>query len=215
MRTHPSAAIVVAIALSSVMTVGLGAERHGQARAASPAASAMTAPAGGASVAMAIPTDYVIGADDVLTVSFWGEGAMSSEVLVRPDGKVTLPLINDIAAAGLTPDQFRQRVTAQAGKFVDLPNVTVVVKTINSRQVFITGQVEKPGSYVLRAPTTVLQLIAMAGGLKEYADASHILIVRTVDGQPTSLLFDYKSVTRRKNLGQNVELKPGDTIVVP
>src|SRR5258706_2940914 len=106
------------------------------------------------------PPDYVIGPDDVLTIVFWREKDMSSDVGVRPDGKISLPLINDVQASGLTPEQLRISVTEAAGKFVEDPSVTVVVKAINSRKVFITGQVGKPGPYALGGPPTVLQLIA-------------------------------------------------------
>lgn len=164
---------------------------------------------------VATPADYVIGADDVLTVVFWREKDMSSEVAVRPDGKISLPLLNEVQASGLTPEQLRLQLTTAAAKFIEEPTVTVVVKQINSRKVFITGMVGKPGPYPLSGPMTVLQLIAMAGGLHEYADSKNISIVRVVDGRQTSFRFNYKDVMKRKNLQQNIELKPGDTIIVP
>ena len=162
-----------------------------------------------------LPSDFVLGPYDVLTVLFWRDKDMSGDFSVRPDGRISLPLLNDIHAAGLTPDQLRDVITKAAAKYVDDPTVTVVVKEINSRRVFITGQVNKPGQYSLTGPTTVLQLIAMAGGVLEYADAKHIVVMRSVDGQSQSLPFNYKDVTRRKNLKQNIELRPGDTVVVP
>ncbi len=161
------------------------------------------------------PPDYVIGPEDVLSVLFWREQDMSAEVAVRPDGMITLPLINDMAAAGLTPDQLREQIMEAAGKFVETPSVTVTVKAINSRKVFITGMVGKPGQYALTSPTTVLQLIAMAGGLHEFADAKKIVIMRAEGGKQTAMPFNYKDVLDRKNLNQNIELKPGDTVIVP
>jgi polysaccharide export outer membrane protein len=149
------------------------------------------------------PDDYVIGADDVLTVMFW------------PDGKITLPLINEIQAAGLTPDQLRERVVTEAGRFIEDPSPSVIVKTINSRKVFITGEVEKPGPYLLTAPTTVLQLIATAGGLREYAHQKDVVIMRMDGGRQVTFPFDYAAVAKRKKLNQNIFLKPGDTVVVP
>ena len=131
--------------------------------ASSEAASKATATS-----AIVAPSGYVIGPDDVLTVIVWREKEMSGEAVVRPDGKISLPLINDIQAMGLTPDQLRATVTDAAKRFVEEPTVTVVVKQINSRKVFITGQVGKPGAYPLNGSTTVLQLIAMAGGVAEY-----------------------------------------------
>jgi polysaccharide export outer membrane protein len=160
--------------------------------------------------------NYVIGPDDVLSVVFWGDKDMSAEVVVRPDGKISLPLLNDIRAGGLTPDQLREAVNTEARRFVEDPSVTVVVKQINSRKLFITGQVEKPGPYPLTGRTTVLQLISMAGGLKEFADDKRILIMRTdTAGQQTGYPFNYHQVVSGKNLKQNIELKPGDTVIVP
>jgi polysaccharide export outer membrane protein len=162
-----------------------------------------------------VPTGYVIGPDDVLAVVFWRDKDMSAEVTVRPDGKITLPLINEVQAAGQTPEQLRDTLQQAATKFLEDPTVSVVVKTINSRKVFITGQVAKPGAYSLSAPTTVMQLIAMAGGLLEFADSKNITIIRNENGKPTAYQFNYKDVVKRKNLKQNIELKPGDTVVVP
>jgi polysaccharide export outer membrane protein len=161
------------------------------------------------------PADYVIGPFDVLTVVFWRDKDMSTDVSVRPDGMISLPLLNDVQAAGLTPDQLRQKLATAAAKFIEEPTVTVVVKEINSRKVFITGQVGKPGAYALTGPTTVLQLLAMAGGVQEYADSKNITIMRTENGKPVSYRFNYKDAIHRKNLKQNIELKPGDTVIVP
>ena len=180
------------------------------------AASAATAVAPvTAAVAVQPPADYLIGPDDVLNVVFWREKDMSADVTVRPDGKVSLPLLNDVQASGLTPEQLRLEITKAATKFVEDPTVTVVVKTINSRKVFITGQVGKPGPYQLSGPTTILQLIAMAGGVSEFAAVKDISLVRTENGRTTSYRFNYEDVSKRKNLQQNLELKPNDTVIVP
>lgn len=161
------------------------------------------------------PPDYVIGPEDVLAIVFWREQDLSSEVSVRPDGKISLPLLNEVQASGLTPEQLRGNLTQAANRFVEDPAVTVVVKAVNSRKVFITGQIGKPGPYPLAAPTTVLQLIAMAGGVDEYAKSDRIVVMRTENGKTVSHKFNYKQVSQGKNLQQNLELKPGDTIVVP
>lgn len=161
------------------------------------------------------PPGYVIGTDDVLSVLFWRDKDLSADVVVRPDGNITLPLLNDIQAAGLTPDQLRERVLEGARRYVEDPNVTVIVKQINSRKVFITGEVQKPGPYPLLGPTTVLQLIAMAGGLKEFADSKRIIVMRNEGGRPVGYPFNYKKILERINLRQNIELKPGDTVIVP
>jgi polysaccharide export outer membrane protein len=157
----------------------------------------------------------VIGPDDVLTVIFWRDKDMSTDATVRPDGKISLPLLNEVQAAGLTPDQLREQLTQSASKFFEDPTVAVVVKQINSRKVFITGQVNKPGPYQLMGPTTVLQLLSMAGGVLEFADSKNIVILRTENGKPVSYRFNYKDVSKRKNLQQNIELRPGDTVIVP
>jgi polysaccharide export outer membrane protein len=140
---------------------------------------------------------------------------MSAEVVVRPDGKISLPLLNDVQAAGLTPDQLRDQLTKAASKFVEEPNATVVVKEIRSRKVFITGNVTKPGNYPLNGEMTVLQLIAVAGGLQEYADSSSIVVMRTEGGQQKSFKFNYKDVIKQRHVEQNIQLKAGDTVVVP
>jgi polysaccharide export outer membrane protein len=162
------------------------------------------------------PSDYVIGPDDVLTVIFWREKDMSADnLVVRPDGKITLPILNDIQAAGLTPDQLRQKVSEAASRYVEDANATVIVKSINSRKVFVTGQVAKPGPYPLVAPTTVLQMLSIAGGLGDFAKSQRILVMRIEGGQTKSFKFNYKEVAEGRNLQQNIELRPGDTIVVP
>ena len=177
--------------------------------------AAATNTTGSAPVGVATPPDYVIGPDDVLSIIVWREKDLTGDVQVRPDGKITLPLINDVQAAGLTPEQLRVRLTEAAGKLIEEPNVTVVVKSVNSRKVFLMGEVNKPGPYALSAPMNVLQLIASAGGLLEYADEENILIIRNENGKPVSYKFNYKDAARGKNLKQNIELKPGDTVVVP
>ena len=188
-----------------------------QARPAAPPAPPQTVAA-----QVVPPADYVIGTDDVLIVMFRREKDMSAEVVVRPDGKITLPLLNDVQATGLTPDQLRETITEQAGRLVEEPSVTVMVKQINSRKVFITGQVARPGAYPFGTRMTVLQLIAMAGGLGEFAKGKDILILREnpamagrPGAQPTTFKFNYDEVQKGKNLASNLELKPGDTVIVP
>jgi polysaccharide export outer membrane protein len=162
-----------------------------------------------------VPAGYLIGTDDVLSIVFWKDKDMSADAQVRPDGRIALPLINEVQAAGLTPEQLREKIVEESKKYMEDASVTVVVRQINSRKAFITGEVYKPGTYPLTSPTTVMQLIAMAGGLREYADSKKIVIMRTENGQPVSLKFNYKDVIDGKNLHQNIQLKPGDTVVVP
>ena len=207
-------ALAGVLLLSGVTSV---AHAQGPPQASQPAASSSrnATPPADLQTGVPLPADYVIGADDVLMIFFWREKDLTGDVTVRPDGRITVPLINDIEAAGLTPDQLRSRVTQAATKFVQDPTVTVVVKQINSRKVFITGQIAKPGPYGLGGPLTVMQLIAMAGGVHEFADQKRITILRHEGGQLVSLPFNYEEMKKRKNLQQNILLKPGDTIIVP
>jgi polysaccharide export outer membrane protein len=161
------------------------------------------------------PPGYVIGPEDVLSILFWREKNLSADVIVRPDGRISLPLLNDVQAAGLTADELREKVMTEAGNFVEDATATVVVKQINSRKVYITGNVAKPGLYPLTGPMNVLQLIAIAGGLLEFADGDKIRVMQMENGNPIALPFNYKHVSAGKNLRQNIELKPGDTVVVP
>jgi len=147
---------------------------------------------------------------------------MSSDVTVRPDGMITLPLIRDVKAAGLTPNQLAERIQEAAREFVTDASVTVIVRQMNSRKVFITGEVARPGAYPLASSMTVTQLIALAGGLTEFADGKHIAIMRAESdgavrpaGRPVAIAFNYNDVAARRNLQQNVALKPGDTVIVP
>jgi polysaccharide export outer membrane protein len=162
-----------------------------------------------------VPNQYIIGPGDVLGVVFWREKELSGDVAVLPDGRITLPLINEVSAAGLTPEQLRSKLIEAARQFVTDPTATVVVRQVNSRRVFVTGMVAKPGQYPLYQTMTVLQLIATAGGLLEYAKGEDIVIIRTENTHIVSYSFNYKEVTKKKNLHQNIDLKPGDTVVVP
>ena len=162
-----------------------------------------------------LPPGYVIGPQDVLSIVFWRDQEMSAEAVVRPDGKISLPLLNDVQAAGLTPDALRVNLAAAAAQYLEAPNATVVVKEINSRKVYITGQINKPGMYPLAGRMTVLQLIAEAGGLLEYAKAEDIVILRTSNEPERRFKFNYKDLVKGKNVEQNISLEPGDTVIVP
>jgi polysaccharide export outer membrane protein len=176
--------------------------------APAPAAAAVT-------TQVTVPSDYVIGAEDVLGIVFWREAEMSGDVAVRPDGMITLPLVGDVKAAGLKPDALRDAIQTAAGKYLSEPNVSVVVRQLNSRKVFITGEVMMPGAFPLTGPRTVLQVIALAGGLTEYAKSSEISIMREENGRTRYFRFNYKDVSKGRRLEQNIQLRPNDTIVVP
>lgn len=165
--------------------------------------------------AVALPDDYVVGAEDVLGVVFWREAELSGDVTVRPDGRVTLPVIGELQAAGLRPEDLKKQIETAATKYVTDPNVTVVVRAINSRRVFVTGRVTTPGVHLLKGPLTVMQAIALSGGVTEFADAKNIKVLRIVHGKSVTLPFNYKDVVRGRKLEQNILLLPGDTVVVP
>lgn len=201
---------ILVVRLTFCVLVALVFASEGRAQSASLAPRGVDAPAG-----VTLPAGYVIGPEDVLTIVVWREKEMSTDAIVRPDGRVTLPLLNDFQAAGLTPDQLRESIEKAASKFMKEPNATVIVKAINSRKVHILGNVTKAGTYPLAGDMTVLQLIALAGGLQEYADEKHITVMRKDDGKDQVFKINYKDVVHQKNLEQNVLLKPGDTVIVP
>lgn len=197
---------VVVLVSTSTASVFAQAQKPGQA----PKPGSAPAPA-----AVAVPPGFVIGPEDVLGVVFWRETDMSGDVAVRPDGRITLPLLGEIVAAGQTPEALQNQIQKAASKFLTEPNVAVVVKTINSRKVFITGQVARPEAYPLIGPRTVMQLIALAGGLTEYADGDNIRVVRQESTGSRAFKFNYNEVSKGKKLEQNILLQPGDTVVVP
>ena len=163
--------------------------------------------------------NYVIGPDDVLTVTVWREADVSGEVIVRPDGKITMKIGDDIVASGLTTDQLKEKVTTELKRFFDDPTVFIQVKAINSRRVYITGAVNRQGFYPLSGPMTILQLIAAAGGLEEFADKKNIMLISATlkdrNGQPLTYRINYDDLMNGKNVAKNnIELRPGDQVIV-
>jgi polysaccharide export outer membrane protein len=163
-----------------------------------------------------VPSDYVIGPEDVVGVLFWREPEMTVDAMVRPDGMITVPLLGDIPVNGLKPDALAVKLQQLAGeKVLTDPVATVVIRQVNSRKVYVNGEVRTPNAYPLVGPRDVMQMLAMAGGLTEYADGEKITILRKERGTTRSLKFNYKEVAKGKRLEQNIELQPGDTILVP
>jgi len=158
--------------------------------------------------------DYVIGAEDTLHISVWKEPDLTATLPVRPDGKISLPLLDDVQAAGLTPLQLKDLITERLKKFVADPRVTVVVTAMNSQRIFMTGEVLHTGAVPLLPHMTVLQALATAG-FTQFADVKHIYILRTENGQPVKHAFNYKEVVKGRDSRENIALKPGDTVVVP
>jgi polysaccharide export outer membrane protein len=177
-----------------------------------PALSQTTAPAQPASTSL--PSDYVIGVEDVLSVIFWREKDMSADVVVRPDGKISLPMLNDVPAAGLTPEALAQVVAKAGAKFVRDAGATVMVKEIRSRKIYIIGEIARPGTFQLGSEMTVLQALGEAGGFIEGADKGDVIIVREDGGKERRFKFNYNDVVKGKNPAQNIRLMPGDTIIV-
>ena len=161
-----------------------------------------------------VAPDYVIGADDTLHISVWKEPDLTETLPVRPDGKISMPLLNDITAAGLTPLQLRDTITERLKKYIADPRVTVVVTGMNSRRVFATGEVTHTGPMTLLPHMTMLQALAQAG-FTQFANPKAIYLLRNENGKQQKLPFNYKEVVKGNHPEQNIELKPGDTIVVP
>jgi len=159
-------------------------------------------------------SDYVIGADDVLRISVWKEPDLSEELPVRPDGKISMPLLNDIPAAGLTPLQLKDSITEKLKKFIADPRVTVVVTAMNSRRIFVSGEVLRTGPLPLLPHMTMLQALAQAG-FTQFANLKGIYLLRTENGKQEKLPFNYKEVIKGNHPEQNIMLKPGDTVIVP
>jgi len=158
---------------------------------------------------------YIIGPEDVLDVNVWKEPDMTRVVPVRPDGKISLPLINDVQAAGSTPQQLATDVTNKLRKFLTEPQVTVIVTAINSQRVFVVGEVLRAGAFPLIPGMTVLQALASAGGFTTFADVKKIHVMRLVNGKHKEMPFNYREVLKGDNPDQNIKLEPGDTVVVP
>lgn len=185
-----------------------GAKSDAQKSTSSTPVATPAAPAAG-------EVEYKIGPQDVLQIDVWKEAELTRRVPVRPDGKISLPLLNDVQAAGLTPAQLSSVLTEGLKKFINSPQVTVTVSEINSRRVYITGEVAHAGAFPLLPNMTVLQALSSSGGFTQFAKTKAIYILRTEDGKQVKHPFNYKDVRAGKNTDQNILLLPGDEIVVP
>lgn len=199
------------VALFGVMAIRMCAQEDTNQNAPKRVPGAtVQAPAAAAGAA----ADYVIGPDDTLHVSVWKEPDLTATLPVRPDGKISLPLLNDVPAAGLTPMQLASSITEKLKKYIADPRVTVVVTAMNSRRIFVTGEVLHPGAMPLLPNMTVLQALSSAG-FTQFANVKGIYILRTENGRQVKLTFNYKDVVKGNHPEQNIMLKPGDTVVVP
>lgn len=158
---------------------------------------------------------YVLGPDDVLEISVWKDDTLNKEVVVRPDGKISFPLIGDIEAKGKTVEELRKDIEKKIQVFVPDTPVSIVVKTVRSPKVYVVGQINTPGIYIMVEKLRVMQALSMAGGTTAFADKNDILIIRNQNGHQKTFKFNYTQVAKGKHLDQNIILEPGDTIVVP
>src|ERR1700723_3149102 len=202
--------------LISVLTLAISASAQQNAGSKQP--SQPGAPAVATEVSKPAATtdgNYIIGPQDVLDISVWKEPEVSRVVPVRPDGKISLPLLNDVQAAGLTPAALAAQITESLKKYLTNPQVTVIVTTINSQRVYISGEVVRPGAFPMLPGMTVMQALTSAGGFTPFAKMKSIYVLRDDNGKKVKFQFNYKAVVNGKNADQDIELKAGDTIVVP
>jgi polysaccharide export outer membrane protein len=198
---------------SLVLTSGVWAQTVADKAPAQPGASGQVA---NSSATQPHDNNFVIGNDDVLAVNVWKEPDISRSVPVRSDGKISLPLVGEVQAAGQTPLKLEQAIADKLKNYISDPEVTVIVQQINSQKYNILGMVAKPGSYTLTNSATVLDAIAVAGGFRDFAKKKAIYVLRqNADGTQTKLPFNYRDVIKGQNLTQNVRLQARDTIVVP
>ena len=198
------------LALLGFAAIGMWAQDTGE-NVAKPAKAAAPEPR---VAAPEVPAEYVIGPDDTLHISVWKEPDLTATLPVRPDGKISLPLLNDVPAAGLTPMQLKDSITEKLKKYIADPHVTVVVTAMNSRRFFVTGEVVHSGAMPLLPGMTVLQALSSAG-FSQFANVKGIYLLRTENGRQVKLPFNYKEVVKGNHPEQNIMLKPGDTVVVP
>jgi polysaccharide export outer membrane protein len=158
---------------------------------------------------------YKIGEQDVLNITVWKEPQLSGPVVVRPDGKISVPLIDEVQAAGLTPMELQNLLLEKFRPFLAVPKVSVSIREVNSRKVYVIGQVGHAGTFHINNNTTVLQVLTDAGGLRDYANPKKIYVMRTVNGKPVKFPFHYDAVLKGQHYEENITLQPGDTIVVP
>lgn len=164
--------------------------------------------------AVSVPPGYVVDAGDVLSISVWKDEGLDKQVLVRPDGGITFPLVGEVRAGGMTVDQIAAEITKRLSEYLSDPAVTVAVMTVNQK-IYVVGKVVKPGEYVTPARVNVMQALAMAGGPAPFADTDEIKIIRNDHGTTVTFPFDYDAVSEGDNLEQNILLNRGDVVVVP
>lgn len=206
----------IAVAALSLLPGLLWAQAQPKTAGALASSSTASSPASKPALPPAHDDSFVIGNDDVLAINVWKEPDISRAVPVRSDGKISLPLVGEVQAAGQTPLKLEQDIASKLKNYIGEPEVTVIVQQINSQKFNILGLVNRPGSYVLANSATVLDAIALAGGFRDFAKQKAIYVLRqNADGTQTRIPFNYKEVAKGQNPAQNIKLQPHDTIVVP
>jgi polysaccharide export outer membrane protein len=202
--------------MKALLWIGLGACLAAGSVAAQDASKIASKPVQPApQVAVAADANYKIGPQDVLRIDVWKENEITRSVPVRPDGKISLPLLNDVQAAGLTAMELANNISEGLKKFITNPQVTVSVTDINSRRVYVTGEVTRPGAYPLLPNMTVLQALTSASGFTQFARTKKIYVLRNEGGKQVKYPFNYNEVVKGKLSEENIMLQSGDTIVVP
>ena len=219
MKMQRSLMILLAIAGVGALTMpvllrGQNPQESSQATQSASAKPAANRPEG-VNPPVKVGKDYVIGADDVLDVSVWKEQDLTRTLQVRPDGKISMPLLGDVEAAGLTPSQLAQTVSDKLKRYLTAPQVTIILTQINSQRVYVTGEVTRPGAYPVLPGMTILQAITSAGGLTQFANAKKIFLMRDENHIQTKYPFSYKEVLDGRKAEENLPVRAGDTIVVP
>jgi polysaccharide biosynthesis/export protein len=208
-------AVLLAATLFSGALAAQTVARNSAGADASALAGPTSSPAAGIAAAKPHDNSFVIGNDDVLAINVWKEPDISRAIPVRSDGKISLPLVGEVQAAGLTPLRLESDIASRLKNYISEPEVTVIVQQVNSQKFNILGQVERPGSYVIANSPTVLDAIALAGGFRDFAKKKSVYVLRQGSSGEARVLFNYKDVIQGKNMSQNVKLQPGDTIIVP
>jgi len=158
---------------------------------------------------------YVIQANDVLEIFVWKEPELTRKVLVRPDGRISFPLVQDLQAAGISPAELKEKIQDRLKEYLTAPNVTVIVEAIQSYRIYVVGKVQKPGALAIEKPITVLQALALAGGFQDFAKESEITILRSYGKETIVFDFNYRDVIKGRLPEQNILLRSGDVVVVP
>jgi len=198
--------LIAVVSLGCLLVVGVAYAQQGK------------APSTGVKVYGEVVADsdkYVIGPEDVLSIHVWKEDALTRQVPVRSDGKISLPVIDEVHTAGLTPLQLKEKLTLRLKEFIDNPSVSVIVIEANSQKVFVSGEVRTPGVYRLRSETTLLQIIPMAGGFTEWADQKKIVVIRKEGEKDKRIIINYKKIVSGEDMSANIVVKSGDTVIVP